>query len=284
MALTPDDLRHQHQRLLEQVTRIEAAVRVRRLETDAEAVRAMLETLAGHLSVHLEAEDHGLYPALARADDPVTRDTAERFSAEMGGLAGAFTRYMTAWPVHAIRGNSQRFAAESIATLAVLRQRIAREDAELYPLARGVTVTSRHRRDEAGPAERPVVCIVDDNEADFLLLQEAWREVATPIALEHYAHAERFLERLARPPRPDLAVVDVTMPVVDGLELLRRIRAQPAFATMPVVMCTSAERPAESAAAYAGGANGFFPKPATFDEYLPFVRTMNDLIAYHRPR
>ena len=86
------------------------------------------------LSVHLAKEDKHLYPALAKAASPVVQSTAKRFADEMGGLAAAHTAYVGKWPVTAIAADWHGFARDTRTVMGLLRQRITREDRELYPL------------------------------------------------------------------------------------------------------------------------------------------------------
>lgn len=72
---------------------------------------------------------------------------------------------------------------------------------------------------------------------------------------------EEALAMLATGPRPDVAVLDVMMPEMDGLTLLERMRATPATATIPVLFMTARAREADVAAYIARGAMGVIVKP-----------------------
>jgi CheY-like chemotaxis protein len=72
---------------------------------------------------------------------------------------------------------------------------------------------------------------------------------------------EEALAMLATGPRPDVAVLDVMMPEMDGLTLLERMRAMPATATIPVLFMTARAREADVAAYIARGAMGVIVKP-----------------------
>jgi hypothetical protein len=99
------------------------------------ALRKQLSALAGKLSFHLAMEDRALYPRLTEAKDTRLQDMARQFMAEMGGLAGAFAAYNNKWQVSAIKADPAGFAAETQAVFTALKQRIARENTQLYPLA-----------------------------------------------------------------------------------------------------------------------------------------------------
>jgi CheY-like chemotaxis protein len=61
--------------------------------------------------------------------------------------------------------------------------------------------------------------------------------------------------------RPDLVLLDIVMPGLDGLALLRLLRADPALALVPIHMLTARARPADHAAAEKAGASGYIEKP-----------------------
>lgn len=69
--------------------------------------------------------------------------------------------------------------------------------------------------------------------------------------------------------RPDLIVTDAMMPVLDGIELVRRLRAQPLHAELPVVVISAAR--ALSAQAMAAGATHFLAKPFDIDQLIALL-------------
>ena len=87
------------------------------------------------------------------------------------------------------------------------------------------------------------------------------------------ASGEECLERLAVD-RPDGILLDVHMPGLDGIETLRRIVADPATASIPVLMLTGDSDPAKLAEAEALGARGCIPKPFDHRELRRRVREL----------
>ncbi len=81
------------------------------------------------------------------------------------------------------------------------------------------------------------------------------------IAARFAASGEEALALLAEGYRPDVAVLDVMMPEMDGLTLLDRLRADPATAAIPVLFMTARAREADVAAYRARGAAGVIVKP-----------------------
>jgi CheY-like chemotaxis protein len=109
----------------------------------------------------------------------------------------------------------------------------------------------------------PLVLVADDDE-DILALVKA--------VLERSGHevmtAGDGVEALAlvRDRRPDLAVLDVSMPELDGLEVLRRLREDEATSELPVVLLSARAQEADVARGFAAGASAYIRKPFSPNE------------------
>lgn len=77
--------------------------------------------------------------------------------------------------------------------------------------------------------------------------------------------------------QPDLVLLDMRLPKLSGLDVLRSIRANPLTAAVPVVMLTSSSEASDIVASYEGGANGFVRKPVDFGA---FSDKLNSLQSY----
>ena len=75
-------------------------------------------------------------------------------------------------------------------------------------------------------------------------------------------------------PVPDLVLLDLNMPQMDGREVLREIRGDPALATIPVVVLTTSEAERDVAASYGLGASGFVTKPVDVDELFKLIEAV----------
>lgn len=126
-----DRFRQQHDDILAIVGEIQKLLKG---DADAQALRTLLSNLAGKLNFHLAMEDQALYPRIMKLDEK-SGAVARKFAAEMGGLAQDFAAYNTKWQVSAIRSDPARFASETREMFVTLGKRVARENAELYPLA-----------------------------------------------------------------------------------------------------------------------------------------------------
>jgi len=101
---------------------------------------------------------------------------------------------------------------------------------------------------DASPTS-PVVVLEDGQEAiDYLLAEGS-------------GQASRHLDSLG------VVLLDVKLPKVSGLEVLRHIRSSPLTTCLPVIMVTSSDEPADLVEAYRLGANSFITKPINFREF-----------------
>ncbi len=82
------------------------------------------------------------------------------------------------------------------------------------------------------------------------------------------------LEMLGKDPLPDLVLLDVMLPKIDGFEVLRRIRADARTRSLPVVMVTSFSRDKDAARGRALGADDYIVKPLMESDFLNRIRRL----------
>ncbi len=126
-------------------------------------------------------------------------------------------------------------------------------------------------------ADRPRILVADDVPENVRLLEA----VLVPRGYE-VVSASDGLQALeaARSARPDLVLLDVVMPGLDGLEVCRQLRAREDTAMLPVIMLTASEG-TEKTKAIDAGADDFIPKPFNHDELLGRVRSLLRIKRYH---
>lgn len=75
-------------------------------------------------------------------------------------------------------------------------------------------------------------------------------------------------------PRPGLILLDVKLPKIGGFEVLKRLKSDPAYSSIPVVMLTTSSRDEEIARGYAEGANSYVTKPVKFSEFAEKIKNI----------
>jgi len=129
---------------------------------------------------------------------------------------------------------------------------------------------------------RPIdVLMVDDNPGDIRLAQEAFGETGgiKLHAASDGLEAMSFLRRegpYASSPRPDLVLLDLQMPRMNGPETLAQIRADEVLGRMPVVILTSSNEETDIAKCRDLNANLYLTKPEGFETIAILVKTIND--------
>jgi len=113
------------------------------------------------------------------------------------------------------------------------------------------------------------VLVVEDD-PDVLALAKRWLE-REGYAVAHAAEGPAALDALRADPLPELVLLDVMLPKMDGFELLRRIRAEARTKSLPVIMVTSFTRDKYVARGRSLGANDYIVKPLAELDFLERV-------------
>lgn len=126
----------------------------------------------------------------------------------------------------------------------------------------------------------PWVLMAEDNQDDSELMAHAWSRTSVEARLETARDGEAAIDVLRRcveehTELPALLVLDLRMPRMDGLELLRRLRADPDVRSIPAVVCSSSQEPADIDSCYSAGANGYVVKPREASRYRQLVAAID---------
>jgi CheY-like chemotaxis protein len=126
------------------------------------------------------------------------------------------------------------------------------------------------------------VLLVEDSPGDVRLTQEALRDSNRSLHL-HVAsdgiEAMAFLRREgdhARAPRPDLILLDLNLPRMDGREVLAQIKSDESLRMIPTIILTTSEAEADIVKSYQLQANCFLSKPVQLDDFEALVKSIND--------
>ncbi len=130
--------------------------------------------------------------------------------------------------------------------------------------------------------EKVRLLLVEDNPGDVMLIRELLSESTLDLEIEVACDGEDALNYLFRrgkhkaAPRPQLMVLDLNLPRVSGLEVLRTLRADPVISPLPVVVLSSSEAEKDISESYSRGANSYVSKPVDLRQFQQAVNVIED--------
>ncbi|MDQ1625614.1 MAG: hypothetical protein QOJ49_1112 [Actinomycetota bacterium] len=126
------------------------------------------------------------------------------------------------------------------------------------------------------------VLLVEDDPGDVLMTREAFEDHKVQNQLHVVndgVEAMAFLRREgehAQAPRPDLVLLDLNLPRMDGREVLNAIKSDPDLASIPVVILTTSEAEEDVLRSYSLHANAYVTKPVDFERFIKVVRQIDE--------
>ncbi|MHB8058395.1 MAG: response regulator [Desulfuromonadaceae bacterium] len=126
------------------------------------------------------------------------------------------------------------------------------------------------------------ILLVEDDQGDVELTREglaAGKMLVNLHTVDDGIKALRFLRReepYADAVRPDIILLDLNMPRMDGRETLKEIKADERLRSIPVVVLTTSESEADIFKSYDLGASCYISKPVGFDDFLKVVHSLED--------
>ncbi len=134
-------------------------------------------------------------------------------------------------------------------------------------------------------SQEPVlVLLVEDNDDHAELLKRTLREASDQVRIVHARDGEAALDYLGlssasagreRNETPGLVLLDLRLPRIDGLDVLRRIKEVQSLRPVPVVVLTTSSAPSDIARAYHLHANSYLAKPVSFDHFSRLMRALS---------
>ena len=127
------------------------------------------------------------------------------------------------------------------------------------------------------------ILLVEDNPDDIELTRRAFKKsrIANEIVVKHdgvealqYLLGEGNDARAPAAPLPALVLLDLKLPKVDGIQVLKRLRADPRTKLLPIIILTSSREERDVVAGYSFGANSYVRKPVDFDQFSEAIRQL----------
>jgi len=129
----------------------------------------------------------------------------------------------------------------------------------------------------------PTILIVDDDEGHAILIRENLEAAGLRNRIEHFHDGQAILDFLFQPRPVDgqmyLLLLDIRMPKIDGIEVLRRIKANAALARLPVIMLTTTDDTREVERCYQLGCSVYIQKPVDYDRFAEAIRRLGQFVS-----
>jgi two-component system, chemotaxis family, response regulator Rcp1 len=126
------------------------------------------------------------------------------------------------------------------------------------------------------------VLLVEDSPGDARLTREALRDSNTSVQLHVVCDGVEAMEFLRREgahanaPRPDLILLDLNLPRMDGREVLSLVKADPSLRTIPTIILTTSESEADVTTSYQLHANCYLSKPVQLEAFESLVKSIKE--------
>ncbi|MCU1337708.1 MAG: response regulator [Bryobacterales bacterium] len=133
------------------------------------------------------------------------------------------------------------------------------------------------------PARQLDILLAEDNDADTFLTMAAFRDARIPNRIHCVPDGEAAIAFLRRTgehseaPRPDLILLDLNLPKLNGFKVLESIKADPELKNIPVVVVSGSDRDDDIQRAYELQVSAFLVKPLEVDEYFAAIRSLKQL-------
>jgi len=121
------------------------------------------------------------------------------------------------------------------------------------------------------------ILLVEDDPADAMLIEEALLQRGAARSISQVDDGVAALERLRDPahPKPDLIVLDLNMPRMNGRELLAVLKNDAELKVIPVVVLTTSGAPGDVTGAYQQHTNAYITKPVNLDDFIHAVQSID---------
>ena len=130
--------------------------------------------------------------------------------------------------------------------------------------------------------QSPTILIVEDDEGHAILIRENLALAGLDNPIRHFRDGQAildfFFDAAGRPVRGTettyLVLLDIRMPKVDGIEVLRRLKSDPELRKLPVIMLTTTDDSREVERCHALGCNVYIQKPVDYDKFAEAIRRL----------
>lgn len=136
-------------------------------------------------------------------------------------------------------------------------------------------------KDRTVTGDEAEILLVEDNPGDVRLIEEAFREGKITNTLHHASDGREALDfvfqrgEYADASEPDIILLDLDLPKIDGEDVLAEIKGDPELRRIPVVVLTGSEAQKSIVKSYDLDANAYLTKPIESDEFVQLIRSFD---------
>ena len=123
-------------------------------------------------------------------------------------------------------------------------------------------------------SNKPIL-LVEDDIVDVMTIRRALKELHVLNPVLHMEHGEAALAHLHQGERPCIILLDLNMPVMNGIEFLQAIKQDVQFRSIPVVMLTTSEEQKDKVRSFDLGVAGYMAKPVDYRQFVTMIRSID---------
>ena len=135
-------------------------------------------------------------------------------------------------------------------------------------------------------SNRAIILLADDEDGHARLIEKNLRRSGLENRIERFSDGQELLDYLwpsngsQRPSTetPFLLLLDIRMPKIDGIEVLRQVKNDPEYHKIPVIMLTTTDDPREVERAHELGCNSYIVKPVSYEKFADAVKRLGGFI------
>jgi CheY-like chemotaxis protein len=125
-------------------------------------------------------------------------------------------------------------------------------------------------------SNKPIL-VVEDDQVDFMTITRAMKEIHVSNPLVHVENGEAALEYLrdSLNPKPCIVLLDLNMPVMNGIEFLQIVKQDPELKRFPVIVLTTSEEQQDKINSFNLGVAGYMAKPVDYKQFVNVIRSID---------
>ncbi|MDO9422748.1 MAG: response regulator [Methylobacter sp.] len=126
------------------------------------------------------------------------------------------------------------------------------------------------------PINKPIL-LIEDDQVDTMVVRRALKELHVANRLEYVENGEEALAYLRDPARewPCLILLDLNMPVMNGIEFLQAVKVDSELKRIPVVVLTTSDEQKDKVESFELGVAGYMRKPVDYQQFVEIIRTID---------